>query len=115
MPSLRTRTTKASAVVGILLAGVVAAAPAADAATTKTITMTNSDMFMPRSVTIRPGTVVTWKNTSFSSHTTKSNTGIWFSGTISPGGVYTRTFTRVGTFRYHCTIHPGMTGTIVVK
>ena len=115
LPSLATRTGRISAVAGIVLAGVIVVAPVADAATTKTVTMTDSQMFMPRSITITHGTVVKWKNTSFTSHTVKSNAGTWGSGVIRPGGVYTRTFTKVGTFRYHCTIHPDMTGTITVK
>ena len=36
------------------------------------------------------------------------------SGSIQGGGVFTHTFANVGTFNYHCTIHDGMTGQVVV-
>jgi plastocyanin len=36
------------------------------------------------------------------------------SGTINPGADYSHTFTTAGTFPYHCTIHPSMTGNQVV-
>jgi plastocyanin len=108
------RTRTAGAVLGILLAGVVVAAPAADAATVKTVTMTSGLKFMPASVTVTRGTVVKWKNTSFFAHTTTSNTGLW-NKTVLSGAAFSRTFTRAGTFKYHCNIHTGMTGTVVVK
>jgi plastocyanin len=36
-------------------------------------------------------------------------------GNNCPGGRFTFTFQNAGTFRYHCTIHPGMVGTVVVR
>jgi plastocyanin len=114
MNSTRTRTRSAGAVLGVLLAGLVVAAPAADAATVKTVSMTSGLKFMPASVTVTRGTVVKWRNTSFFTHTTTSNTGLW-NKTVSPGTAFSRTFSKAGTFRYHCKIHSGMTGTVVVK
>lgn len=112
MNSTRTRST--GAVLGVLLAGLVVAAPAADAATVKTVSMTSSLKFMPASVTVTRGTVVKWRNTSFFTHTTTSNTGLW-NKTVSPGSTFSRTFSKKGTFRYHCNLHAGMTGSVVVK
>jgi plastocyanin len=111
-----TRNRRAGAVLGVLLAGLVVAAPAADAATIKTVTMTNSLTFMPTTVTVKRGTVVKWVNpkTSFFTHTTTSNTGLW-NHTVLKGGSFQRTFNKAGTFKYHCNIHTGMHGTIVVK
>jgi plastocyanin len=37
------------------------------------------------------------------------------SGTLANGAAYQFTFTQPGTFTYHCTIHPSMTGTIIVQ
>jgi plastocyanin len=43
-----------------------------------------------------------------------SDTGLW-SSDIAPGADFTRTFPAAGTFNFHCTLHPGMTGTITVQ
>ncbi len=109
-----TRTRSVGAVLGVLLAGVVVAAPVADAATTKTVAMTSGLKFSPASVTVTRGTVVKWTNTAFFAHTTTSNTGLW-NKTVAPTRSFSRTFSRAGTFKYHCTIHAGMTGTVVVR
>ncbi len=114
MSTTRTRTCRATAVLGVALAGLVVAAPAADAVTVKKVTMSSSSTFLPKTATVARGTVVSWHNGSFVTHTTTSNTGLW-SARVAPGGDFRRTFTRAGTFRYHCTIHSGMTGTIVVQ
>jgi plastocyanin len=34
---------------------------------------------------------------------------------VAPGGQFSLTLPTAGTFRYHCTIHPGMVGTVVVR
>jgi plastocyanin len=34
---------------------------------------------------------------------------------MNPGATFTRTFPSAGTFQYHCTIHPGMVGTVTVQ
>jgi plastocyanin len=69
--------------------------------------------FRPRTLTIAQGTVVRWVNRGDVTHTTTSNTGLW-NETLSPGETFRRRFRRVGTFRYHCTIHSSMTARITV-
>jgi plastocyanin len=69
--------------------------------------------FRPRNLTIAQGTVVRWVNRGDVTHTTTSNTGLW-DETLSPGETFRRRFRRVGTFRYHCTIHSSMTARITV-
>jgi cupredoxin-like protein len=71
--------------------------------------------FSPADLTIDAGTTVTWTNTDRTSHTSTSNATGWNSGTIAPGGQFSFTFAAAGTFPYHCSIHPGMTGTVVVR
>ncbi len=110
------RATRTTAVLGILLASLVTAAPAAEAVTTKTVAMTSSNTFFPKTVTVTRGTIVKWTNKSFfSTHTSTSNTGLWNSGRVAPGASYSRTFKRSGTYRYHCSFHSGMTGKVVVS
>ena len=71
--------------------------------------------YAPDEVTVAVGTTVTWKNTDSTSHTTTSDTTGWNSGIVSPGGQYSFAFQTAGTFPYHCAIHPGMIGTVVVR
>jgi len=71
--------------------------------------------FMPKTLRIMAGTTVVWKNTTATTtHTTTSDTGLW-DRTLAPGATFRRTFSTTGNFPYHCTIHPSMTGTIVVR
>jgi plastocyanin len=73
--------------------------------------------FIPASLTINTGDTVTWtNNTAATNHTTTSDTGVWDSGTLTPGVSFSFTFTQTGTFAYHCTFHQalGMVGTIIV-
>jgi plastocyanin len=71
--------------------------------------------FTPRTITISKGTRVRWTNGGSVNHTTTSNKGVWDSGVLAPGAAFGRVFRRVGTFKYHCTIHPTlMHGKIVV-
>jgi plastocyanin len=70
--------------------------------------------FTPPELNVRVGTRVTWMNGDRDSHTTTSDAAGWNSGTISPGREFSFTFQSAGTFPYHCSFHPGMTGTVVV-
>ena len=70
--------------------------------------------FRPRRVEIPRGTRVRWVNRGAVAHTSTSRTGIWDSGTLASGEVFSRVFKRTGTFRYVCTIHSSMRGKIVV-
>jgi plastocyanin len=69
--------------------------------------------FRPGSLTVSRGDVVRWKNRGSVTHTSTSSS--WDSGRIAPGGTFRKRFRRAGTFEYHCSIHPQMTGTIIVR
>lgn len=71
--------------------------------------------FQPSTLTIPSGTTVRWINHDPVAHSTTSDTGTWDSGLIQPEGTWSRRFSRPGTYPYHCTPHPFMHGTIVVK
>jgi plastocyanin len=72
--------------------------------------------FSPATVTVNVGDTVTWTNQeSGVPHTTTSDTAVWDSGTLTTGQSFSFTFTQAGTFTYHCTIHPNMTGTVIVQ
>lgn len=71
--------------------------------------------FTPATVTVVLGTKVIWKNLDINVHTVTSDDAISFSsGNISTNGMYSFTFTSNGSFPYHCSLHPGMTGIIQV-
>jgi len=71
--------------------------------------------FSPTMLSIRVGTTVIWKNMSSTPHTITSDDGTSFdSGTIAVGGTFRHTFTKTGSFPYHCNYHPYMRATIDV-
>lgn len=68
--------------------------------------------FVPKSMTVKVGTTITWTNRDTIDHTVSSDQ--FNSPTIPRDGTYSRRFTTAGSFSYHCSIHPSMTGTINV-
>jgi len=71
--------------------------------------------FAPSPIAVAAGSTVTWTNNDTTAHTSTAADGSWNSGTIAPGASFSRTFPSAGTFPYHCTIHPGMVGTVTVQ
>jgi plastocyanin len=71
--------------------------------------------FVPGDLEIAPGTTVTWRNTDSVTHTSTSNGDLWDSRSIAPGREFSFRYDTEGTFSYHCAIHPGMVGTVVVR
>ncbi len=67
----------------------------------------------PLNITV--GTTISWLNSDGTSHTSTGDGGAWSSGNIAPGARFNFTFQSAGRFTYHCQIHPGMTGTVVVQ
>ncbi len=72
--------------------------------------------FSPASITVKKGTAVTWANKDNTSHTVTETDGQKGpdSGNMANGKNYSFTYDSVGTFKYHCSIHPSMTGTVTV-
>lgn len=70
--------------------------------------------FMPQNITINPGMTVTWTNNDSVTHTVTADNGMFNSGNLAPGQSFSFTFPSTGTFTYHCSIHPSMTGTVTV-
>ena len=79
-----------------------------------TVSMVNMS-FSPSNLTVTAGTTVTWTNNDAMDHTVTSDGGLFDSGNIGAGAKYSKQFSTVGTFPYHCIIHAGMTGKITVK
>jgi plastocyanin len=71
--------------------------------------------FSPATVTIAPGTKVTWINHDDIPHTATSTTKLFNSKALDTDEKYSFTFDKAGTFPYFCAVHPHMTGQIIVK
>lgn len=100
--------------VGVLLTAGLATGPAAPA-TAAGPTVSVADMrFTPATLRTRLGTTVTWSFPDPMAHTTTSNQGFWDSGARSGGQTFARTFGSAGKYGYRCTIHPSMTGAVLV-
>jgi plastocyanin len=66
-------------------------------------------------VTVKPGTTVTWTNGDDIPHTIVSKDGVFKSKVLDTGDKFSFTFAKTGQFGYFCSLHPHMTGTVVVK
>lgn len=99
--------------------GPAADAPGHVAGGTVTGTLFKSAMqamqFSNQSIEITVGTTIEWKNEDPVPHTVTADDGSFDSGSIDGGQVWRYTFTKAGTYPFHCTPHPFMKGTIVVK
>ncbi|HXD74308.1 MAG TPA: plastocyanin/azurin family copper-binding protein [Vicinamibacterales bacterium] len=73
-----------------------------------------STAYSPGSLTVARGSSVTFVNNDNTSHTATAS-GQFDTGLINPGSSKTVTLSTAGTVTYHCTIHPGMTGTLIVQ
>jgi plastocyanin len=75
----------------------------------------NSLTYAPQTVDIAKGGKVTWSFQASLSHSVTSDTGVFDSGVLSPGAMFSFTFANAGSFPYHCTVHGFIqSGTIVV-
>lgn len=71
--------------------------------------------FSPKELRVKAGTKVVWTNNDAAPHTATSDTGAFDSKTLAKGISFSSTFNTKGTFKYHCALHPSMTGTVVVE
>ena len=71
--------------------------------------------FGPQTLTIPVGTTVTWTNRDDIPHTIVSTDGVFKSKVRDTDESFSYTFTKPGTYTYFCSIHPKMTGKIVVQ
>jgi plastocyanin len=71
--------------------------------------------FAPGTFTVAVGTTVTWINHDDIPHTAVSTDGVFKSKVMDTDEKFSYTFTKAGTYPYFCSVHPKMTGTIVVQ
>jgi plastocyanin len=71
--------------------------------------------FAPTPLTVKAGSTVTWTNKDDEPHTVVSDTGLFRSGGMDTNESFSYKFDKPGTYRFTCSIHPRMVGTIVVQ
>jgi plastocyanin len=101
----------ASAFLMSTISAITRAAPAPAAASVQIDNFT----FKAPVVTVKAGAIVTWTNGDDIPHTVVSKDGFFKSKVLDTGDRFSFTFAKAGQFGYFCSLHPHMTGTIVVK
>jgi plastocyanin len=71
--------------------------------------------YLPATLTVPAGTTVTWTSHDDEPHTVTSSEKVFASPGLDADETFSYTFATPGTYTYSCTLHPQMTGTIVVK
>ena len=102
-----------SAVLGVALAAVPAGAAATDRARTHEVVIQGL-LYVPETLTVRPGDVVVWINKDPFPHTVTA-AGVFDSGSIAAGKSWRFTAKKPGTHSYLCTLHTTMKGTLRVE
>ncbi len=97
---------------GIVLRSSKAKGQAAPAATEVKV---DNFTFSPETLTVSANSTVTWTNKDDIPHVIASTDGLFRSKGLDTDDHYSFTFTKPGTYKYYCSIHPKMTGTIVVQ
>jgi amicyanin len=71
--------------------------------------------FAPPELTVKAGTTITWTNHDDIPHTVVSTDKVFKSKVLDTDEEFSSTFSTPGTFIYFCSIHPKMTGKVVVQ
>jgi plastocyanin len=79
-------------------------------------TVTISDFtYTPEVLKVKEGTVVTWTNTDAVAHSATADDGSFDTGLLEKGESGSVTLNEAGEYTYHCSLHPNMTGKIIVE
>lgn len=89
--------------------------PAAQATKGKNVITIQSFAFSPATIKVKPGDSITWTNQDSVGHSATANDNSFDTGVIQPGQSKTLTFSKAGTFIYHCSVHPYMQATVIVQ
>jgi amicyanin len=71
--------------------------------------------FEPQKITVKAGDTVTWTNADDIPHTVTSDTKVFKSKALDTDDKFSFTFATPGTYPYFCSLHPHMTGSVVVE
>jgi len=108
----------AVAVIAVVVTNFVSDSPqgtTAGSATAPDTVVIKNFSFSPKPLTVTTGSTITVINDDSTAHTFTANNGAFNTGDVGGGQRGRVTVDRVGTFAYHCEIHPFMTGTARVS
>ena len=110
---------KTASLLGILgataaLLAAASGAPSSGAVNSAGIQIDNFH-YSPPTLVVAPGTTVTWTNDDDSPHSVREKDGKFKSAALDTDDKFSQTFTAPGEYEYFCSIHPYMTGKVVVK
>jgi plastocyanin len=88
---------------------------AASAPTDKAEVKIDNFSFSPAALKVKAGTQITWTNGDDIPHTVVSDGQAFKSKVLTTGEKFTFTADKPGTYSYSCSIHPNMTGKVVVE
>ncbi len=100
--------------VGALLVGAAVSLAAHNDMSRGQITI-DSFRFTPQVLTVKAGSTVTWTNKDDVPHTIVSNAKKFRSPVLDTDGTFSYTFNDPGTYEYFCSVHPQMTGKVIVQ
>jgi plastocyanin len=100
---------------GVALGGVLAVTVVGSVLAAEEPVTIEGFAFDPADLTVSVGDTITWSNKDSAAHTATADGGSFDTGAIASGSATSVTFATAGTFTYHCSIHPTMTGRVVVQ
>jgi plastocyanin len=103
------------AMIAMLMLAVSPNVKASDQPSAATEIKIDNFVFGPQTITVPVGSTVTWTNKDDIPHTSASTEGVFKSKVLDTDEKFSYTFTKAGTYPYYCTIHPKMTGKVVVQ
>ncbi len=104
---------KKSFCIALLLIGIAALQLRADSTKTEKVSVKGG--FDPATITIKVNDSISWSNDDDSDHDISADDNSFDSGNLKSGKTFTHQFTSVGSFGYHCSLHPREKGTVVVE
>jgi plastocyanin len=113
--SMRMSFARAEVVSGLLGCATGVSLGVAFAATDDAAVKIDNFTFVPRSLLVKAGTTITWTNQDDTPHTVTSTTKQFKSKALDTDDKFSFTFTTPGSYEYFCSLHPYMTGTIVIE
>ena len=98
----------------LLIAASFGLASAAQAAPAVSVEITKF-AFVPKEISVTPGTRITWSNSDEIPHTVTATDKSFDSKAMDTGDSYAHTFDQPGDYAYFCSVHPFMTGIVHVR
>ena len=102
----------ASAAPAVSSGAVAACAPSTGSSTVAVSIVDFS--FTPAAISAKVGDIITFTNNGAKSHSATLDAGDCDTGILTGGASGGLTFSKAGTYAFHCAVHSSMTGTIAI-